>query len=353
MSNKKTLWLLGNRLNIRPGSFRDYYAKVYSAFQFPVDRFNFLPEIDPDPVETVNIVPEPRYNLANLTSDWQDRYFSICDQVAESVYVTAGTRTILLLYSGGIDSTAVLVALMRSPRYQEFKDQGRLVIGLTSFSIYEYPEFFYQRILPELPIIPADYNTAMADAKYLVVTGDAGDYVIGNTDCPIFAYNGTTDVLDEDKSVLYPYINSIEPSGKFSHLLQELDRRAPFDIVSINQLYWWLGQCFTHQGEMCYPWAWSGVEDITELASFNKLYRFFLDERFVTFGFEHMSTNPSYPNLRSHRTFPKRYIVGHTGHQWYLNKNKIMSQRMTTRKWYKSAIYSDLTHNNETSRVST
>lgn len=346
MSNK-VLWLLGTRLTIRPGSFRDYYSKIYSTFQFPVDRFNLLPEIDPDPIETVNIVPDPTPNYNNPTTDWKDRFFSLMEEVAESVYDTAGARSIVLFYSGGIDSTAVLTAMRRCSRYREFLDAGRLKVALTSFSIYEYPELFYQTILPEIPIVATDYDRYMADPDYLVVTGDGGDYMIGNTDAPIFELNGSTNNLHMSKDILYPYIDSIDPSGKFSSMLQGIDRKAPFDLESINQLYWWLGQCFTHQGEMCYPFAWSSIADISELATFNKLFRFFLDPRFMTFGFEHMSTNPYYPNLRSHRTFFKEYIIEHNGHPWYANKNKIMSQRITTRKWFKSAIYSDLSFDDD------
>ena len=341
--SKKVIWLLGTKLNVTPGSFRDYYAKIYSPYQFPVDRFNVLQGIDSDPIATVNIVPKAEYNLSNLSTDWRDRYFNLIDEVAGTVYEKAGNRTIVVFYSGGVDSTAVLIALKKHSRYQEFLSQKRLVVALTSYSIYEYPEFFYNHILPEIPIIPADYNSAMDNPDYLVVTGDGGDYVIGNTDTPIFLHDGTTENLHLDKNILYPLLNKEDPTGQFSYMLREIDKKAPFDIESVNQLYWWLGQCFTHQGEMCYPYAWSGTKDISELASFNKIFRFFLEPRFMTYAFEYMSTNPVMKTLRNHRDFPKAYIVNYTGDTYYLNKIKIMSQRMTTRKWHKTGVYEDLT----------
>lgn len=349
--DKKVIWLLGNRLSIRPGSFRDYYSKVYSAFQFPVDRFNLLPDIDPDPIPTVNIVPEAKYNFSNLTSDWRDRYFSICDSTADDIFKKVGSRNIVVFYSGGIDSTAALVALMRHKDYTEYVNAGRVQIALTTHSIHEYPDFFYQTILPTLPLVPADFNTLIADPNNFVITGDGGDYVVGNTDVPTWNHEGTSDNLYKPKEILYPYLNKIEPSGKFVEMLRAIDKRCPFDNVSVNQLYWWLGQCFTHQGEMCYPFAWSSIQDISELATFNKLYRFFLTPEFMTYGFEYMSTNPKYTRLTDLRNFPKEYIVRHTGHGHYMDKNKTMSQRLTVRQWFKSAIYDDLTHDNNTTKV--
>jgi hypothetical protein len=189
----------------------------------------------------------------------------------------------------------------------------------------------------------ADYNLVMQDPNAFVVTGDAGDYVIGNTDTPIFFHNGTTDNLHEDKSILWPYLDGIDTSKKFSNFAKELSKLAPFDIVSANQMYWWLGQAFVHQGEMCYPWTWSATDDLSELASFNKVYRFFLDPRFTTFSFEYMSTNPVCTNYNSVRQFPREYIVDFTQHPSYLNKIKVFSQKLLFRKRYKTRIYADLT----------
>lgn len=352
MNNQKVIWLLNSRLDVRPGSFRDYYARVYSPFQFPVDRFNLLPAIDPDPVPTVNIVPEAVYNLTNLTSDWYDRFVHICDNLAETIYQSCGTRTIIVMYSGGVDSTAVLVAMMRNPKFQQYVDAGQLKVSLNSFGIYEYPEFFYETILPTIPIVATDYNALMADSNNLVVTGDGGDYIICNTDIPVYEHEGNTDIFHKDKSIIYRYFDKCDPSGKFSGMMRGIEKSAPFDIVSVAQLYWWLGQCFTHQGEMCYPFAWSQV-DTQELATFNRLFRFFLHPKFMTFSFEYMSTNPKYTNLRDMRTFAKDYIINYTGHEQYRNKDKIGSQRGMNRRWYKSAIYQDLSHDNLSTSIRT
>lgn len=345
------LCLASSNLNFTSGSFRDAYKSVYKLGPFPVDRFGLLPKIIHDNINTVNIVPEPVYNLTNLTTDWRDRYFSLFDQVATDIYHAAGNRTIVLMYSGGIDSTAVLVSLIRNSRYKEFLDQGRIKLAMSTHSITEYPEFFYEYILPTLPIVVAEFGQLLNDPDAFIVTGDAGDYVIGNTDTPIFFHNGSTDNLYEDKSALWPYLNSID--GNFTYFAQELAKLAPFDIVSVNQMFWWIGQAFVHQSEMCRPYMWSDAQDLSELASFNKIYRFFLDHRFMTFSFEYMSTNPFCTNYNSVRQLPREYIFNHTRHTSYLNKIKVFSQKFLFRGTFKTRIYEDLTWVNCLDRIKT
>lgn len=348
---KSYIYIHSSSIDFRPGSFRDYYRTVYGPGPCPVDRFGVLKNIDPDPIPFVNIVPEPVYNLNNLTTNWRDYYFSIFDQVATSIYEIAGNRNIVVMYSGGIDSTAALVALMQHSRFKEFNEQQRIKIALTSSSIYEYPEFFYEFILPNFPLMVTDYDNPIKDSNNFIVTGDAGDYVIGNTDTPIFFHNGSTDNLHEDKSILFDYLDTVDPSKKFSWFARELAKQAPFDIVSVNQMYWWIGQAFVHQGEMCYPWIWSSYDDLSELHSFNKVYRFFLDHRFTTFSFEHMSTDPAYTNYNSVRAFPREYIVNFTKHNQYLNKIKVFSQELIFKRRYKQIVYSDRSWTNSKEKI--
>jgi hypothetical protein len=353
--NKKLIYLNWFNVDPTPGSFRDYYSRVYDITACGVDRFNLLEDIDPQPdhLKFKNIVPEPVYNLHNLTTDWKDRYWSICDQVGEKIFQKAGDREIVLMYSGGIDSTVALVSMMKNPKFNDLLKQNRFRIGLTSNSILEYPEFFYNKILPNMPLAPANYDKEMADTNVFLVTGDAGDYVIGNTDTPIFSHQGTIDNMSAPKEVVFEYLNTIDESGQFVNFLSKLCKKAPFDIVSINQAYWWIGQAFVHQGEMCYPFIWSSVSDLSELPTFNKVFRFFLDDLFNTFTFEYMSTNPYYTDYNSVRQFPREYIVDYTKDQSYLKKVKVFSQKLTLRRIQKTRVYEDLSYEFTNKKVKT
>lgn len=346
MGIKKKIWVSDYSIIKTPGSFKDYHSKVYGLGYCPIDRFDLLKYIDPQPPELQfkNILPEPVYNLNNLTSDWQDRFFSSVEIVAEKVYQKANGRTIVVMWSGGFDSTTALVGLIKNPRFKEYLEQGKFKVGMSTSSMYEYSYFFYNHILPNIPFVMADHVKLMNDPDVFMVTGDGGDYLIGNTDTPIFDYKGTTDNLMADKTELWKYLDIIEPTKKFTHYVRELCKFAPFEIQSVNQAYWWVGQCFTNQAEICMAYVWSDVDDLTDLPTFNKIYRFFLDDVWNTFSFEYMSTNPFYTDFESIRKFAKSYVIDYTGDENYKNKRKLYSQRYLLRFPYKSVIYEDFTH---------
>jgi len=240
---------------------------------------------------------------------------------------------------------------MQNPQYRDFLDSGRFRIALTSTSIHEYPEFFYRTILPNIPIEPTDYDALMQDDTTMLVTGDDGDHVIGNTDTPEFS--NVDGYLMLPKSEIFPYFNNTDPSGLLAYTFDQLCNHAPFDVESVCQLYWWVGQCLEMQATMCRPYFWSHTDNLSDIATNQKVYRFFMDDLWNTFSFEYMSTNPTYNQVNSIRDFPRQYIVNYTGDSSYLNKSKVLSQKLVYRNMPKTRIYADLTYRFDTVRFNT
>lgn len=326
------IWVNHGNLNFDSMPYRNSYQKWAGPYEYPVDRFNVSEGRLEYPHK--NIVKKPIYNFDNLTGNWKDRYFSIMDAVASSVYRTAGDRTINLLFSGGVDSTVVYVALARNPKFKEFIEQGKFVISLTSNSIQEYPELFYREILPNIPIQPLDYNKSMLDTNVLIVNGDLGDFIIGNSDA-----SGFDDIdLMSDYSEI---IKVIKENGllEYKELCECALKHAPFEIKSVNQFLWWINQAYVYQIDLVRPYIWSSSNNYTDIGNNNKVFRFFYDDLITTYAYEYMSTNPVYHTYDSLRNFPKEYIFNYTQDQSYLQKPKVYSQRLTLRSVYKSHIF--------------
>jgi hypothetical protein len=320
--------------------YRASFRNVVGNFEFPVDRFNLLK--DTIELPCYSIVKDPKYKLENLTNDWEDRYYSILDSVADKIYTTAGNRTITLMYSGGIDSVCALVSLRKHPKFKEFLEAGKFNLAMTSYSIGEYPELFYRDILPNIPIVPLNYPKLMSDPNVLLVTGDMGDHVIGSTDILKFSKGNVSDLDLMDPWInLLPYITRIDNSTLYQDIIIKLARQAPFEIKSINQLSWWWANALDHQDDLIRPWYWSTTGDLSDIATQNKIFRFFYDDDVMTFSFEYMSTNPEYHNYIDNKLWPKRYIVNATNDVSYMNKQKAFSQRMSLRQTYKTQIYEE------------
>jgi hypothetical protein len=329
---KKYLWSFYNYINYKNKPYRNAFKVFAGRFEYPVDRFGVTQgKLE---VDTFNIVKDPIYNLNNLTNDWEDRYYSIVDQVADNVYSTAGNRKILVLYSGGIDSMLIILALQKHKRYKEFIDANRLEVMMTSSSIGEDTNFFYNNILHNINFVPLSYSQAMNDEEVLLVTGDMGDHIIGSSDIL------KKKIVDFDPMVNW---SKLEIPGlvRYNEILNLCVKSCPFEIVSANQASWWWAQCFDHQDDLLKPYFWSDFSNFSDVGNNNKVFRFFYDDLFVKFSFEYMSTNPTYRNYNENKLFPKKYICNQTGKLEYLDKIKIFSQRQTYRVFYKKCIYSE------------
>lgn len=326
------IWVNHNNLDYNSMPYRKSYRAWAGGHEYPVDRFDVSEGRLEMPHK--NIVRDPVYNLNNLSKDWQDRYFSTIDAVANSVYNTAGSRTINLLFSGGVDSTAVYVALAKHPKFKEFVEAGRFIISLTSISIQEYPELFYREILPNIPIQPLDYNKSMLDNNMLVVNGDLGDFIIGNSDAFGFDDINLMDHYSEITKIIQQ-----KELWEYNELCSCALKKSPFEITSVNQFLWWINQAYVCQIDLVRPYIWSSTNDYTDIGNNNKVFRFFYDDRITTYSYEYMSTNPICNTYDSLRTFPKNYIVNYTHDQSYMTKSKVHSQRLTLRFVYKSEIF--------------
>jgi hypothetical protein len=334
--NKKLIWAAWGNLNIDNHPYRKSYSTIADRFEFPVDRFGLSNKLE---LDCLNIVKLPIYNLTNLTHDHRDKFFDAIKQTTDELYRLAENKVIYISYSGGVDSTLVLCAIRQHKNYKAKLEQGQIKICMTSFSIQEYPKFFYETILPEIPFEFLDYEKIMADDTAILATGDMGDYITTSSDIICLSDNSTSLDLTSHWSNLIPYINSINKSNLFLEMLHDIRNKSIFEISSINQLIWWFSQCFTYQDELVRPYVWSNKKNIDTLLNDHKVYRFFYSNNITSFSYEYMSTNPNINSYDNGKQWFKDYIVYHTKDASYYNKTKVFSQRLCLRFINKSQIY--------------
>lgn len=340
MSERSYVWCNWSALKFTRPGFRKNYRLITNHYEFGVDRFGILENVEDLRGEVITKIPT--YNLSNLTNDWFDRYTAVTNKVADNVYKLAGDKVISLSYSGGVDSVQVLCALAQHPKFKEKLEAGQFVIAMTNSSILEYPKMFYEFILPNIPIVPLDHERDMIDDNVMLVTGDSGDYCIGTSDINGW-WHDPNKTINLSAQELISVWREIDEDGRcVEPLIAGLLKHAPFEIKSVAQLAWWFSQCFAVQDELVRPYVWSpaSVEGMRD--DDHKVFRFFYDHAFITFSYEYMSTNPVFDKLTDFRDFPKQYIYNYTKDQHYVdNKEKLYSQRHAVRKIQKTMIYND------------
>lgn len=337
MTTKKVIWA-HSLVQGKISGFRKSYNSIFDVNEFPVNRFGISTDyINESGI--ASIVPEPEYHLENLTNDWKSRYFDTVDAVAENLIKTANGRKISVYYSGGIDSTVVVVSLLRHKDFNSLNESDLLEIRLTTSSINEYPSFFYNHILPKFKhIAVADPQDTMNDSDAIMVTGDMGDYIIGSSDVLAFIPNDDLD-LSLSSSFLLDQIKLTDVAGHYYNVIVDSMDQCPFKIESCLQLAWWQSQCFAYQDELVRPYIWSDAEPI-DVWKQDKVFKFFYDSELTRFSYEYMSTNPVFKTFKETRTLPKEYIFNYTNDRSYLeSKSKTPSQRHILRHIRKTVVY--------------
>ena len=124
------------------------------------------------PYRILDPIPPSSPNSATLAE--------LCDARAHEIIAEAQHKDceINILWSGGIDSTATLTALLQAA--DEHKEYERLHIFYSRSSISEYPRFFKQRIQPKLRHSKIRNVSKALNPETLIVTGEHGDQIFGS-----------------------------------------------------------------------------------------------------------------------------------------------------------------------------
>ena len=146
-------------LNLHAGAF--YWRTGTNNFPFKndlIDSYGFgVPTYDPS------------FDLS---------FTDITDQLACDLLKTKMDKPWLMLYSGGIDSTVMIVALLKNFSKHELSN---VVIACSQHSVVENPRFFYDHIRPNFQIVDSTSIKFGQEllAKYHAFEGEPADMLYG------------------------------------------------------------------------------------------------------------------------------------------------------------------------------
>lgn len=197
---------------------RKFYEKLEEWIGY---AFNFMDRTDTlkHYLNIKNICPLPSLSKADLV------YSDICDQRA--CELVKSNNKITVSWSGGIDSTLVLVSLLKNGAQ---KDQVHVV--LTSRSVSEYPEFFTDTVskMDYTQVSRHDVRSALkADYQNIIVTGEMNDKFFGVMWCAMARREMNLDV---------PYTDYLpEDIHEFIHPFLQ---KCPIPIFTLCDFFSWI-----------------------------------------------------------------------------------------------------------------
>lgn len=160
-------------------------------------------------------------------------------------------KPITIFYSGGIDSTAVLVSFMKILDSHDLKNRVR--VAMTPQSICENVSFFYEHIRTKCTIVTSETYTTMMDGSSLIVGGECNDQLFGSDILSKLVKYSDGDKLHDRYSRDYivswfSKFMSVDAANKWFDVLDEQIRNsAPCEVTSNFHFFWWYNFCYKWQ----------------------------------------------------------------------------------------------------------
>jgi hypothetical protein len=211
------------------------YFKIYNLGVVPVDRTGTITF----PIKTKSLFPMPAYRTFTKT------YEEVCNARAKELLERAEKLDISLysFWSGGIDSTTVLVSLLKNATASQ---KDRIVVLMSEASISENPNFYRDHVRGKLRRDSSAVFPYLIGGKHLIVNGEHNDQVFGSDIVASVIGRFGSEVLHRpyDRAIFLTFftekIGDPERAEFFVRLFERLKESAPVDIKTNYDLFWWI-----------------------------------------------------------------------------------------------------------------
>lgn len=226
-------------------------------------------------------------------------------------------KHIYLLWSGGIDSTAVFVSLLKNMNKEQRK---MLHIVMSPRSIDEYRLFYKKYVEGQFDILWTDkenyidlYKEALS--KGYTLTGDCGDQLYGSHLMETLPH-WFMDYRDYLKKIIYPNQNIDRLIGQFEESFSEYG----MDIQKVYDFIWWMN--FSCKWNI----VCNSLKHLTETNGENEI-AFFDCKDFEIYALN-IPHDVHVSEYREYKKGMKKYIYDFTGdEEYYIQKMKVGSSK--------------------------
>lgn len=181
-------------------------------------------------------------SLMPIGSPTQTKSFAdICDERSVEILTFARNvgQVVKVMWSGGIDSTTALVALLKHAKPSE------LLVVYSDESLNEYPWFFENVLhnkVPTLDMFSVDkglYEIMEFATGGISCTGELGDQIFGSM--LYFEPEVKANLLNDWRTVIKP------PSDAGMQKFEEFAARCPLPVTNTKEFLWWYAYAVKYQ----------------------------------------------------------------------------------------------------------
>ena len=174
----------------------------------------------------------------------------LCYDSTNEILNKAGTKKVVISWSGGIDSTMILSEFLKiTPKEQ-------LVVLMNDNSILEYPDFYKKNIENQLEIKNIDFHKKDALVECIqdgvLVTGHIMDNLFGEP------HNYQTMSKEKLNQKITEFLSEVNEQSR--EMYTKLIEACPRKIVDVKDLFWWMNYTLSYQNEQL--WVLLEIEEM-------------------------------------------------------------------------------------------
>jgi hypothetical protein len=256
-------------------------------------------------------------------------YKEICQLRARKLldHVIETDQKLTVLYSGGIDSTTILVSLLMAGTQYELNKY--VLVLLSDKSIKENPNFYYKYIVKNFNCAPSyNFNRYLGAPGYMVINGEGNDQLFGSAllyiykdqyGDGIFSRPMTEDLMIE---LVNLRLNDIETSKILASILEKMFVDTPISLPTVFHRFWWINFTLKWQCVYLRLLAWSQSRYQNNIKPEYNYSTFFHDKDFQLWSMKNSSD--LIPNSwNDYKWHSKKMIYDfNKDRDYYLNKTK-------------------------------
>jgi len=186
----------------------------------------------------------PGFAMPNYNADQRRSWTEITDQRCLDLRTSHWDRPWIIMWSGGIDSTVVVAALLKNLAQADFDN---ITIACTSMSVWENPQFYFDYIKPNFKIVDStellseDFDSLDA----YVINGESADQLFGCVGDLLAYHQGPdalyTDIIHNKDLAIDTIARRTDPgfADWYYHVLVANAVSAGVPVTRLIDLMWW------------------------------------------------------------------------------------------------------------------
>lgn len=238
----------GSLLNYDAPEVRNW-ASIYNLIALNVSLVDRANVVD----VPFNFKIYPPFEYANIRAAASLSYEECCDRRARellSLQESCGLP-LVLLYSGGIDSTLVLISFAKVLTPAQLRE--RVHVYMSNDSILENPRFYYEFVRKNCTIRASEDFTRVLDGRHIMVGGEHNDQLFGSDIIGKIAQRSP--FADVHKPYTRDFLVGFfvekgltpEAAHHWFEILEAHIRKMEAPVESVFEFFWWLNFIFKWQ----------------------------------------------------------------------------------------------------------